>query len=679
MTESCTTRQSTAALPRSQMLERLRARAWPGQIARKVDTGCLIGRLYPRTAVVDRGVSPQFASPLPDVGRRVVVDSWSHVVMGRLQSLATHPDALTDSLTDRLAMSEVLVRFLVPWLAFVVLVVAWPLFAQEARPSPTEASLEQSVLPAAGRHQTTFRVPSFGRWSVALSSDRGVALQLVDRVNGPGPIIGAAGERDGRVDVFLDRGEYQVISRGAETENDLGQAKLSVRAFREIEERAVTLPDLAEVETQLSDLQQVSWWVELSTKQRVAFEAAGRHLEDLRLWRDGTWMVGTEPTFEDVEPVLGRPLRIARLADELPAGLYRLTAYGGAGLPWAEDDGTRPLYLRSGVPKRGEAGRSRMEISSFGIDRFVVPASASYYRLEVPAGDLRGDSVHFEVDDWVEADPYEAGDAAAETVDKELRELAVVHQRSVNEDGRRVMTIRGVAGQPYVLQHFRSERAYRFKRAGEYWIDTIHSGHPADSVEATAMLFEVRRITRYATPLRAEVVRLRRTSHLNRRFNLLEPATLFIEAVERGSYSLRLDGIEAQVRLEPYLLPGQELEERPPERRLEPGESTDWDLDPGYYLLTLEPVTQGVADVTLGATSADGAQAGSDPGSAPTARLGRVFLSETTYLLHQNEQARDPSRCRVAPTAVESGAAAAVCAVGRWRPRLVDRAVPGTG
>ena len=537
------------------------------------------------------------------------------------------------------------VRYLAPWLAVLFLVTGSPVLGQDASPPVNEATIEQSTLPAAGLSATTFRVPSFGRWSVALSSERGVALQLVDRVNGPGPVVGSAGETDGRVDVFLDRGEYQVVSRGFEstidtsgTVVDLGNAKLTVRPFREIEERAVTLPDLAEVETQLGDLEQVSWWIQLNKKQRVAFEAAGRHLEDFRLWRDGTWMVGEEPTFEDVDPIVGRPLRIARLATELPAGLYRLTAYGGAGLPWADDDGSRPLYLRSGVPKRGEAGRSRLEMSKFGIDRFVVPASASFYRLEVPEGDLRSDTVLFEVDDWDETDPYGSGNAGAETIHKELRELVVEHQRSVDEDGRRVITVRGAVGQPYILQHFRRERVYRFQKAGEYWIDTIHSGHPADAVEATALLFDLRTVSRYMTPVRAEVVRLRSDSNLRRQFNLHEPATLFLEVVQRGSYRLALDGVEAEVRLEPYLLPGQTLEERPPERRLEPGESTDWDLDPGYYVLTLEPEEQGIADLTLAAISAAGSTGGSDPGPAPTARLGRIFLDETRYLLHQNQQ-----------------------------------------
>ncbi|MDA8017986.1 MAG: hypothetical protein MPN21_11115 [Thermoanaerobaculia bacterium] len=531
-------------------------------------------------------------------------------------------------------------RLFALWFALLSIAAGPPELAAQTRPPGNElgvATIEDSVLPAEGRQATIFRVPSFGRWSVALASERGVALQLVDRVNGPSEIVGVPGEVDGRLDLFLDRGDYRVVSHGVEARSeDMGEAVLTVRPFREAEERAVTLPDLAEVATDLADLEQVSWWVLLEEKQRVAFEAAGRHLEDLRLCRDGSWMVGAEPTFEQTEPVVGRPLTLARLAAELPAGLYRLTAYGGVGLPWSDDDGSRPLYLRSGIPRRGEAGRSRLAVSSFGIDRFVVPASASFYRLEVPEGDLRADTVSFRVGDWAEETPYSVGNGPAATVHKELRELAVEHFRSVNENGQRVITVRGAADQPYVLQHFRREPIYRFHEEGEYWIDTVHSGHPADAVEATAMLFDTRQISRYVKPLRAEVVELRSTSRLHRRFNLHESATMFLEVVEGGDYRLGLDGVEAEIRLEPYLLPGQTLEERPPSRHLEPGDVTDWRLDPGYYVLTLEPEAQGIADLTLSAASGSGS--GSDEGAAPTARIGRIFLDEASYLLHQNEQ-----------------------------------------
>lgn len=531
-------------------------------------------------------------------------------------------------------------RLLASWLVLLVSILVGPanLPGQDkpAEAAVGDATIDQATLPVAGRQAATFRVPTFGRWSVALASERGVALQLVDRVNGPGDVVGTAGEVDGRLDVFLDRGEYKVVSHGIDgVTTDLGAAKLTVQPFREVEERAVTLPDLAEVETELGDLQQVSWWIQLPKKRRVAFEAAGRHLEDFRLWRDGTWMVGKEPSFEQVEPAVGRPLTIARLVTELPPGLYRLTAYGGAGLPWADDDGSRPLYLRSGVPKRGEAGRSRLEVSRFGIDRFVVPASASVYRLEVPGGDLRGESVTLEVDGWNESTPFDAGDSEPAVVHKELRELAVEEFRTVDEKRKRVITVRGPSGQPYVLQHFRSELAYRFDREGEYWIDTVHTGHPADAVEATAMLFDLRAVTRYAKPLRAEVVRLRPESALHRKFNLHERATLFLEVVARADYELRLDGVDADVRLEPYVLPWEKLEERPPERRLRAGETSSWELDPGYYVLTLEPESQGIADLTLAAT---GVEVGTDLGASPTARLGRVFLHETSYLLHQNEK-----------------------------------------
>src|SRR5437763_10945980 len=77
---------------------------------------------------------------------------------------------------------------------------------------PAEPTLSRTTVPARGRQEAILTVPAFGRYAVTVASPQGTALQLVDRIAGPGQAQGTTGKTDGRLDVFLDRGEYQVVA-----------------------------------------------------------------------------------------------------------------------------------------------------------------------------------------------------------------------------------------------------------------------------------------------------------------------------------------------------------------------------------------------------------------------------------------------------------------------------------
>jgi hypothetical protein len=236
-------------------------------------------------------------------------------------------------------------------------------------------------VPARGRQTAVVTIPAFGRYTVRVKSRHGTALQLVDRMAGPGEVAGRAGETDGRLDLLLDRGEYQIVTTVDRRAS--GEAQLEVRPFVERHApRAPLLVELKPVEEELADFEQASWWLDLQEPRAVWLEAAGRSLSDLRLWRDGTWLVDAEPEREVVQPVVGKPLLACRLAAELEPGLYLLTAYGGAPRPWASGDGGQPLHLRFGIPMLGEAGRFRTAVSAFGRDRFLSSLRTTFFRLE---------------------------------------------------------------------------------------------------------------------------------------------------------------------------------------------------------------------------------------------------------------------------------------------------------
>src|SRR6185436_5862655 len=202
---------------------------------------------------------------------------------------------------------------------------------------------------------------------------------------------------NGRLDLILDRGTYKLVLESHE--KGKGMAKLRAAAFRDRRgEPGTALPRLPEtrlVEETLEDLEQLSYWLEVPERREVRAEAAGRHLTDLRLWRDGSWLEGAEPECATVQPVTGQPLLRCRLAAVLDPGLYLLVAYGGPSQPWAEGSDAHPLWLRWGAPDLGEAGRRRLVMSPFGEDWFRVPDNVNFARLELPEALPAGVQFHW--------------------------------------------------------------------------------------------------------------------------------------------------------------------------------------------------------------------------------------------------------------------------------------------
>src|SRR5947207_2471459 len=140
---------------------------------------------------------------------------------------------------------------------------------------PAEPTLSRTTVPARGRQEAILTVPAFGRYAVTVASPQGTALQLVDRIAGPGQAQGTTGKTDGRLDVFLDRGEYQVVAFAPEKGS--GDAQLKVRGFSERNApEPPLLVELKPVETALDDYEQRSWWLEVKERRRVILEAAGR-------------------------------------------------------------------------------------------------------------------------------------------------------------------------------------------------------------------------------------------------------------------------------------------------------------------------------------------------------------------------------------------------------------------
>jgi hypothetical protein len=559
--------------------------------------------------------------------------------------------------------------------------------------------LSAGELPAAGEQKTLLTVDRFGRYSLRAENAQGSSVELVDRMAGSLGKAGEAGRESGRLDLFLDRGQYQVRVESAE--KGTGKVKVTARSF--LERRAgAPVPRLVEtrlVQESLDDLEQVSYWLEVGDRRGVRLEAAGRNLADLRLWRDGSWLEGVQPRCGQIQPVVGQPLQRCRIAAVLEPGLYLLTAYGGVAQPWAAGADEHPFYLRWGEPKLPESGRRRYVVSPFGEDHFRLPDNVNFFLVELPearpatlaTGWLRGGS-HYEqqaatstsavtkesvppvaqvraegkpANDFQEpAIPTEAtvsheanaeepaasqeeapaeppaqaeetaadtgtsgdegaameqpapneGQAEGETEGEpqaeaapepapETSEASETSQESEAPEAAKpsgpqawelVATVSGTPGQPYILQHFEQRDLYSFSRSGTYWVSSIHAGAAEDSVDATALVTDQppgekqRFMTAAAIPL---------DSHKgwSRRFNFLEELTLFLEIKETGTYKVVTSGAGARARVEPFLL-YRPKGYAPPDWQ---GASSSWNLDAGYYVLTLQPQKKGILLLTL--------------------------------------------------------------------------------
>ncbi len=491
---------------------------------------------------------------------------------------------------------------------------------------PTTLGLEHDTLPAKGEQFTILSIAQFGRYSVSAKSGQGVALQLVDRMTGPGETMGAAGESDGRIDAFLDRGHYKILMHASDQGS--GDAALSVHPFAELNAPEIPrLPEIKRIDADLGDYQQRSYWLEITGRRTVAIEAAGRNLADLRLWRDGNWLVDATPTTDEVEPLPGKPLSVRRIVTVLEPGLYLVSAYGGPAKPWAKTSDEHPLHLRMGIPTLDDALRQTFVASPFGIDRFLVPATASFFRLELP----EAEDARLSVDHYDEGRPYSGGGGGE--ISKKTNPPVTELDLGSESSGYKLVTITREAGKPYILQYFRSTSRYGFEETGDYWIQTLHSGYGEDNVDATGLL------TRSATNYPERVIasnapELRPGAVWSRRFNLLGTFTAYFNVTQPGTYSVQQSGANGEYRFEPMV--------QFPENYKTPqfaDAGTPWKLERGYYVLTGRPKPdgKGILDIKVsgdGPVIANADQAKETAISFPRTTLEKGFY----YTLYLNQQ-----------------------------------------
>ena len=486
--------------------------------------------------------------------------------------------------------------------------------------------LGKNKLPANGRQETLLDIPAFGRYSIMTQSDQGTALRYINKMSGPSDISGNPGLEDGRIDTFLDIGEYKIITYA--DDKGSGDVRLIAKPFIEVNRK--TPPQLIEhklVSTQLNDFEQRSYWIHVKKRQTVLLEAAGRSLGDLRLWRDGNWLLDTNPDSEIIEPEIGKPLTAQRLSADLNPGLYLLVAYGGETLPWAETSDAQPFHLRMGIPEIAANGIDRKITSPFGYDRWLVAASTDYYRLELQ----KNSPASITVAQFDRSYDF-SNRGRAQSITKESKlPVAEVFTGKGNKANREVVTITAGAGLPYIFQRFSAVRHRVIRDPGTYWVSSLHSGYGEDSADATSVLTDRYKKEKY---IDSRAIELTVTTGWQRRFNILDTLTLHFEIKQQGDYRVEADGIQGRFRFEPFTTSRSNNYKTPKARKL----GDNWSLDRGFYILTIIPDSdaRGVATLSVYAE-------GRKPLSASPAQISSRYKSVTVkrnhrYNLYLNQQ-----------------------------------------
>jgi hypothetical protein len=487
------------------------------------------------------------------------------------------------------------------------------------------ATIDLAEQPAAGEHTARIIVSRFGRYAITAKSKQGVSIELVDRASGPSGSKGRSGLEDGRLDLFLDRGEYKLIIEGdAEAQ---GNAKVEIHPSRELNNpKPPLLVDGKIVGGDLGDFQQRSYWLDVHKKTTLMLEAAGRNLADLRLWRDGSWLVDASPESADVQPRSGRPLTVMRLFASVEPGLYLLSAYGGPARPWAEEDGGHPFYLRSGVPVLPEVTRRSFTVSPFGYDRYLVKG-AGFFRIELP----EAHPAWIQAGNFVDALPFFVG--TRRDIQKNTVPPVAEIDLGPSPQTMREIVVGGDQGQPYLLQSFDPARFRAVDGYGPHWVATVCSGHPEDSIDATGIL-----VGGLRTPVAFQAVPIDDAHGLERRFNLLDPASIHLEVRTAGAYRIALTGAEAEVQIQPFLI-APPSGYRPPDFK---GSGSIWKLDRGIFVLSIRPRVKGILQLSLKPErSIVSSVLERDPSSAlprPSVQLGEIALPESSYWLYANDQ-----------------------------------------
>ncbi len=477
-----------------------------------------------------------------------------------------------------------------------------------AAPAAPAASFDQPSVTATGTHETILSIPAFGRYAITVSSPQGSALQLVDRMAGPGDVQGVAGAQDGRIDAFLERGTYKI--RVIADAHGTGTARLSVAPFTELQPAPVQLVENKPVLGSLADDQQISWWVVIPTRGTYEFEAGGRYLTDLRLWQPGGWLLSAAPRSDESDADAAQPLALRQLTAQLEPGVYRLTAYGGPGLPWSKASTAAPFMLRWGISSLSDSGRFEATASPLGLDRYLIPNTATDVRLVLD----KAEPAQIFAQNFDDNTIFDQSQANAAGIDKTSRDPVADLVLSSNGNAPYLITVLRRPGAKYRLEIFNaSGGAVPLNASGNALLAMTLPGNPDDEIDAGALLVD----NNTQKIIASSVINLDNALPWRRHFNLLGQAQTFLFTSQNINLEVDGKGVPAQFVVDRFMT-------NVPEGHVVPLPQPSggiWTLTPGYYVLSALPQGNGQGILTMSLQAA-----GTKPALTDSPRLSAALF-----------------------------------------------------
>ncbi|MBN1550677.1 hypothetical protein JW979_04375, partial [bacterium] len=450
-------------------------------------------------------------------------------------------------------------------------------------------SIEVYSCPANQNREFILDVPSFGYYSFQAESDQGVALQLIDRMSGPGGVFGEPGTENGRIDTFLEKGHVKLRVIGDPLSE--GEAVINVVEYViQPGTSSMTLQNNEMLTTELRDCCFIVFEFNISQNQKIFIDAAGRSLKEARIWRNGSWLCASEMVRELYEGKPSQPLQACRLYQELSPGDYHLVLYGGSPLSWPEESDEYPLFVRMGIRSVEDNLNERRVMNNMGVDRWVVSGSMNYFRLDLLD---RGDA-NIVVSEYTDYFPLDFTGITRTIYQKDRESWKDITTYS-DPQVLRIVSIYTKPGNAYRLVGFNSNDFNQIYGSGDYWMTLMHSGFSDDIPDVTAILVKFDRRGGSGEVVDARVIEMDSQMIWHRKFNVQGTFQLFVNILEPGYYAFRCGSIDAQIRVEPFFI------KKPPNYSIPAfkSDSTPWLLDNGYYIVTVNPIKPGIMDLVM--------------------------------------------------------------------------------
>lgn len=461
---------------------------------------------------------------------------------------------------------------------------------------PGNSSREESVftrtVPSGGVNTIILPVEKWERYSLRTTGEEPVALSVADRRNGIFIRDGAAGERNARIDLFLDIGEYKLQTQGLKTAK--GEATVRVLPFTFPSDfKPSYLVPLREINLELRDMQQLAFWFEVDSDTTIYIEATGRCLEDMRLWRNGEWIIETQDYHFTHRITPETPLKGIAMVARLQKGTYMAGVYGGPGLSWSLDSTDYPFYIQYGIEQVPENSISSLTIPAKGYLQLLIAPGTQRVIVE------QADKSRLFLEGSTGDNFFQHSRAAIDSIhSKSATPRASILFNSYMK--RRAIRITGKPGQTITLQTMgRLKSEIYSKEESEYWISSFHSGNHNDQIGASGVIINLSDSSILA--LEADTV-----SHdrgMARKFNLLQSMNTFVWVDSGGKYTITPGGTGASWRIYRYYL-------KPPKNFKYPdfrSKPRNVDLNRGLYRLDLTPESKGVTTLKISRASlADG-------------------------------------------------------------------------